>query len=176
MATSHQHCAFLLLLDCATFTFAYFSIVLFLEVFSSLFWLQTQVRLFRETELSNLHGSEFFCCCIQSNLDYPDYSFIQTFFSGPIFSWILISCYLENSKYQLNCFKRLSKQWIIFVWKCDKKFLKQTNMLEHFRTLWLSEQKVNICKYIKTVNFMIKMFLCCSHVYISFIYINFVSH
>ena len=52
------------------------------------------------------------------------------------FSWILISCHPKNSKLQidrLNPFKRLLKQRIIFVWKCDEKFLKQTNMLEHCR-------------------------------------------
>ena len=32
------------------------------------------------------------------------------------------------------------------------------------RVLWISEQKANICKYTECVNFMIKMFLCCSHV------------
>ena len=42
---------------------------------------------------------------VQSNLDYPDpdypdYSIIRTFFSGPNFPWILISCDLENSKSQ----------------------------------------------------------------------------
>ena len=52
---------------------------------------------------------------IQSNLnyldlDYLDYSIIWTFLSGPVFSWILTSCYLENLKVQidrLNPFKIL---------------------------------------------------------------------
>ena len=58
--------------------------------------------------------------------DYPD------FFLWSRFSWILNSCHLENTKLkidQLNSFKRLLKQHIIFVLKCDEKFLKQTNML-----------------------------------------------
>ena len=75
--------------------------------------------------------------------------FIRTFFSGPVFSWILTSCHLENLKLQidrLNYFERLSKQRIIFVRKWDEKFLRQTSMLVHFRVLWISEQKPNICK------------------------------
>ena len=76
---------------------------------------------------------------VQSNLDYPDlnypdYSIIRTFFSGSVFHEN--SSHLENTKLKidrLNSFKRLLKQRIIFVLKCDEKFLKQTNMLEHFR-------------------------------------------
>ena len=41
-----------------------------------------------------------FSLIVQSNLDYPDYSIIRTFFSGPNFLWILISCDLENWKSQ----------------------------------------------------------------------------
>ena len=52
---------------------------------------------------------------VQSNLDYLDlnyldYSIIQTFFSGPVFSWILISSHIENLRLQtdwLTPFKRL---------------------------------------------------------------------
>ena len=69
----------------------------------------------------------------ESNLDYPDYSIVWTFFSGPVFSWILISGNLENLKLQidrLNPFKRLSKQRIIFVRKWDEKFFKQTSMIK----------------------------------------------
>ena len=58
------------------------------------------------------------------------------FFFWSRFSWILISCYNENSKLQINRwnpFKRPFKQRIIFNWKCDEKFLKKTNMLEHNR-------------------------------------------
>ena len=58
------------------------------------------------------------------------------FFLWLHFLWILISCHLENSKLQidqLNPFKRLLKQHIIFVQKSDEKFLKKTNMLEYYR-------------------------------------------
>ena len=62
--------------------------------------------------------------------DYPD------FFLWSRLSWILNSCHLEISKLKidrLNDFKRLLKQRSIFVLKCDEKFLKQTNVREHFR-------------------------------------------
>ena len=57
-------------------------------------------------------------------------------FSLVPFLWILNSCHLENTKLKtdrLNSFKRLLKQRIIFLLKCDEKFLKQTNMLDNFR-------------------------------------------
>ena len=53
---------------------------------------------------------------VQSNLDYPDldypdYSIIQTFFLVPIISWMLIAC--DCCQQPNNPFKRLSKQCII---------------------------------------------------------------
>ena len=60
---------------------------------------------------------------LQTNLDYPDYSITRTFFSGPVYSWILTSCHLENLKLQidrLNPFKKLLKQRIIYVRNCDE--------------------------------------------------------
>ena len=48
---------------------------------------------------------------LQSNLDYPDYSIIWTFFLVQIFSFILISCDLEDLKSN-NLFKRLLEQHV----------------------------------------------------------------
>jgi len=48
---------------------------------------------------------------LPSNLDYPDYSIIWTFFLVQIFSFILISCDLEDLKPN-NLFKRLLEQQV----------------------------------------------------------------
>ena len=64
---------------------------------------------------------------IIQDLDYPNCPIIRTFFSGPVFLWVLISCHLENLKLQidqLKPFERLLKQRIIFVRKWNEKFLK----------------------------------------------------
>ena len=68
----------------------------------------------------------------------------------------------------LNPFKRLLKQRIIFARKCDEKFLKQTNMLEHYRVYEYLHKKRIFVKHKVCVNFVIKnvsLLFTCSYIF-----------
>ena len=78
-------------------------------------------------------------CCLSVFYQYSRTSIIRTsiirtiplsrlFSLVPFFSWILMSCHLEN----------LKLQHIILVRKWDEKFLKQPSMLDPLRVLWIS--------------------------------------
>ena len=100
---------------------------------------------------------------IRTSIDY------LAFFLWSRFLWILISCHLENLKLQidrLNHYKRLSKQRFYLCSKVGREgfWSKRVclNTLDCYE--YLNKKRIFVSTYKECVNFVIKIFLCCSHV------------